>query len=243
MLCRGKADREPGRGSTGFAFPMAARQLQAMTCSHCVGAGRLFNRKRAARDLKRYRASGPSKTTGWLLDHLLVEDVEGMTLLDIGGGVGAIQHSLIADGGVAKAHAVDASPAYVEVAEQEARRQGHDDRVHHHVGDFVDHADLVEVADIVTLDRVVCCYPAMEELVRLSAERAKRLYALVFPRDDWWVRALMVFPNLFLRLTRNPFRVFVHQHADMERVILAQRLRRRFHRRSAFWQVTVYERL
>lgn len=222
---------------------MAEGQLQTMTCSHCVGAGRLFNRKRAARDLERYRKSGPSKTTGWLLSHLLSEGVDGMTLLDIGGGVGAIQHALIAHGGVVEARAVDASPAYVDVAEEEARRRGHDDRVRHYVGDFVDYAGQLLGADIVTLDRVVCCYPAMEELVRLSAERASRFYALVFPRDDWWVRALMVFPNLFLRITRNPFRVFVHRHADMERVILGQRLRRRFRRRSAFWQVAVYERV
>jgi magnesium-protoporphyrin O-methyltransferase len=213
-----------------------------MTCSHCVGAGRLFNRKRAARDLKRYRKSGPSKTTSWLLDHLLAHGVEGQTLLDIGGGVGAIQHALIEDGGVVQATAVDASPAYVEVATEEARRRGHEGLVRHQVGDFVDHADGVGEADIVTLDRVVCCYPAMEELVRLSAERARRLYALVFPRDEWWIRALLAVPNLFLRATRNPFRVFVHPHDEVERVIQEQGLRRRFARTTPFWRVAVYER-
>jgi magnesium-protoporphyrin O-methyltransferase len=213
-----------------------------MTCSHCVGAGRLFNRRRAARDLKRYRRSGPSKTTGWLLDHLLAQGVDGLTLLDIGGGVGAIQHALIGDGGVVQAAAVDASPAYVEVAQEEARRRGHEALVLHHVGDFVDHADQVTEADIVTLDRVVCCYPAMEELVRLSAERARRFYALVFPRDEWWIRVLLAVPNLFLRATRNPFRVFVHPHNEVERVIHAEGLQQRFGKTTAFWRVAVYER-
>lgn len=213
-----------------------------MTCSHCVGAGRLFNRKRAARDLKRYRKSGPSKTTGWLVDHLLAQGVEGLTLLDIGGGVGAVQHALIANGGVVKADSVDASPAYVAVAREEARRRGHEDLVRHLVGDFVDHAEEVAEADIVTLDRVVCCYPAMEELVRLSAERARRFYALVFPRDEWWIRALLSVPNLFLRVTRNPFRVFVHPHDALERVIHHQGLRERFGRTTTFWRVAVYER-
>lgn len=213
-----------------------------MTCSHCVGAGRLFNRKRAARDLKRYRNSGPSKTTGWLVDYLLSQGVEGLTLLDIGGGVGAIQHALIEDGCVVQADAVDASAAYVDVAREEARRRGHEGLVRHHVGDFVDHADRVGKADIVTLDRVVCCYPAMEELVRLSAERARRLYALVFPRDEWWVRALLAVPNLFLRLTRNPFRVFVHPHDQLERVIHEEGLHERFGKTTPFWRVAVYER-
>ena len=44
-------------------------------------------------------------------------------------------------------------------------------------------SDEIEAADVVTLDRVICCYPDMEALVGRSAERALRLYGLVHPRD------------------------------------------------------------
>ncbi len=164
-----------------------------------------------------------------------------MTVLDIGGGVGAIQLELL-EAGATLATGIDASPSYVTVAEAEARRRGFDDRVQHHVGDFVDWADELEDADIVTLDRVVCCYPAMERLVALSARRARRFYGLVFPRDDWWVRLFMVVPNLFMHMTRNPFRVFVHPTEAVEAAVSGQGLRRRYHRKTAVWQVILYER-
>ncbi len=38
-------------------------------------------------------------------------------------------------------------------------------------------------ADIVTLDRVGCCYLAVDELVTASAAHARRLYGLVLPRE------------------------------------------------------------
>ena len=164
-----------------------------------------------------------------------------MTLLDIGGGVGAIQHGLL-DAGARRATGVDASPAYISVASEEADRRGHGGRVEQHLGDFVEKAADIGEADIVTLDRVLCCYPAMEKLVRLSAERARKMYAVVFPRDDWWVRALLVVPNLFMRLMGNPFRVFVHPSIAVERAVLAQGLRRRYRKKTAIWQVVVYER-
>jgi magnesium-protoporphyrin O-methyltransferase len=201
----------------------------------------VFNDRAATRQLKRYRRKGPSRTTRLLLDHLQAAGVRGLTLLDIGGGVGAIQHRLL-DAGASRATGVDASPAYLAVATEEADRRGHAARAEQHLGDFVEKASDLGEADIVTLDRVLCCYPAMEQLVRLSAERARKMYAVVFPRDDWWVRALLAVPNAFMRLTRNPFRVFVHPSMAVERTVLAEGLRRRYRKKTAIWQVVVYER-
>ncbi len=47
----------------------------------------------------------------------------------------------------------------------------------HHLGDFVEVAGSIQPADIVTLDRVICCYPDVERLVGLSSQRATRLAA------------------------------------------------------------------
>lgn len=201
----------------------------------------MFNDRAATRQLKRYRRKGPSRTTRLLVDHLEAAGVQGLTLLDIGGGVGAIQHALV-EAGARRVTGVDASPAYLSVVREEADRLGYGARAEQHLGDFVERAEALDEADIVTLDRVLCCYPAMEKLVRLSAERARKLYAVVFPRDDWWVRALLVLPNLFMRLTRNPFRVFVHPSMAVEQAALAEGLRRRYRKKTAIWQVVVYER-
>ncbi len=177
-----------------------------------------------------------------LLDGVRAGGVEGASLLDVGGGVGAIQQALLAEG-AASATDVDASPAYLETAREEAERLGTAHRIDFRLGDFVDQAEDVAAHDIVTLDRVICCYPDMEALVKLSAERARRTVGLVFPRDRWWVRLGLRLPNLFFRVTRNPFRVFVHPTAVVHRLIEGAGHRRTFHRRTFLWEVAVYRRV
>jgi len=148
-----------------------------MTCCGASACESQFDRKRAARELKNYRAHGPAHPTTRAMIHLLRRaGVEGTTLLDIGGDIGAIQHDLL-EAGAREVTAVDASSAYQQAARVEAERRGVSARIQFRLGDFVTLAPEVAVADIVTLDRVVCCYPDMEPLVRLSAERCRRRIA------------------------------------------------------------------
>jgi magnesium-protoporphyrin O-methyltransferase len=212
-----------------------------MTCCQCQGAESLFSGFYVKRELKSYRRKGPRKTTRFLIESVKARGIAGATLLDVGGGVGAIQHELL-KAGAARATGADAASAYVRAVEEEARRQGHADRVLALHGDFVELADQVEPADVVTLDRVICCYPNMESLVRLSAQRARRTYALVYPRNTWLTRAGHRALNLFFWLTRNPFRVFVHATADVDRLIRADGLRQVDHHETLTWQVAVYVR-
>ncbi len=72
-------------------------------------------------DLKRYREKGPIKTTAMLLEFLREEGVKGLTLLDIGGGVGVIHHELLKSD-VPQAANVEASTAYIKAAKDEAER-------------------------------------------------------------------------------------------------------------------------
>ena len=212
-----------------------------MSCCQCQGIETLFGERVARKDLKRYRRKGPLKTTRILLDALQAEGVAGATLLDIGGGVGAVPNELFG-AGVTGATVVDASPAYLQAATAEAERQGHVDRITYHRGDFVEVAADVAPADVVTLDRVICCYDEMEALVSASAEKAGRLYGIVYPRDTWWNRLGVSLVNLSCRVRRNPFRVFIHSPEAVERVIQSKGLTRRFHRTTTLWQVIVYAR-
>jgi magnesium-protoporphyrin O-methyltransferase len=176
-----------------------------------------------------------------LLDALRAEGVAGLTLLDIGGGIGAIGLELL-KAGVAAATEVEASLAYVAAARDEAARQGVGDRYACRAGDFVALADDLPAAGIVTLDRVICCYPDMPALVGQSAAKAARLYGAVYPRDVWWVRAIRIAANVGLRATRNPLRLFVHPTAAVDTVIRGGGLVPRFHRDAGYWQVVVYAR-
>lgn len=164
-----------------------------------------------------------------------------MTLLDIGGGVGAIQHELLKAGAV-NSTGVDASTAFVAAVEEEADRQGHKDRITTRHGDFVQVAGGIEPKDVVTLDRVICCYHDLENLVGLSSQRATRLYGLVYPRDNWLNRAAFGFFNLYLRLTRNSFRVYVHSTSKVDGLIQREGFRQRYYLKTFAWQVVLYGR-
>lgn len=212
-----------------------------MTCSQCKGIEEVFDQKEAARELKKYRKKGPSKTTRMLIEAIEEHGVEGRTLLDIGGGVGAIQHELVR-AGVATASGVDASSAYLEAAQDEAKRQGHGDRVGFRHGNFVDVAEELGQADIVTLDKVICCYHDVEQLVGLSAGLAARLYGVVYPHDNWAFRLVARLANLYLRLRRRSFRGYVHPSSTVDTLIRSKGLQQRSCRKTLIWQVVVYAR-
>lgn len=212
-----------------------------MPCCHCQGLETLFGERAARREIKSYQRKGPTKSTQALLSRLRSEGVEGRTLLDIGGGVGAIQHELMAAGASGVTN-VDASTAYLKVVREEAGRRGYEDRATYHHGDFVELAADIEDADIVTLDRVICCYPDMAGLVGLSSARARVLYCLVYPRQTWYMKLFPPVVNAYFRLTKNPFRVFLHRSDDVEAIIEGNGLRHSFTAPSGVWLVAVYRR-
>ncbi|MBE3039503.1 MAG: class I SAM-dependent methyltransferase, partial [Chloroflexi bacterium] len=88
----------------------------------------------------------PDKTTRVLIDALKAKGIQGLSLLDIGGGVGAIQHELL-DAGVQNATDVDASQAYLNAAKEEAQRRGLTERVNFQHGNFVDIAAQMPPGD------------------------------------------------------------------------------------------------
>jgi magnesium-protoporphyrin O-methyltransferase len=212
-----------------------------MPCCQCQAIECEFDTKTAAAELKRYRERGPARTTQMLIEALMGAKIEGTTLLDIGGGIGAIQHALL-DLGISHATAVEGSAAYLAASQDEARRRGHIDRVRYLHGDFVERADEISPADVVILDRVICCYPDMPSLVERSSARARKLYGLVYPRDTWWNRAGLAFLNLLRRLRRDPFRVFVHRPEDVEAAVRANGLAPLSHGQTVVWRVDVYVR-
>ncbi len=216
--------------------------------SNCCGVGAIgdhFDTARARDDLKRFHETGPDPTTRRLIAALQAaihqSAVPPSTLLDIGGGIGAVHHELLgAD--VQEAVHLDVSPAFLEVATEETARRGHGDRVRFVRGDFVALAEGIEVADLVTLDRVICCYPEMEPLVRLSAAKAGRLYGAVYPRGEWWVRLATWFENGVRRLGGSPFRAFVHPPARIRAELEGAGLVPVEGHRTFAWEIVVYAR-
>ncbi|TEU10531.1 MAG: hypothetical protein E3J21_26220 [Anaerolineales bacterium] len=228
--------------TTHKVFLFFGKEKHVMDCCQCQGIEAKFDQKYVTKKLDKYRQQGPKETTRQLIEALRAEGVEGMTLLDIGGGVGDIQHELLKSG-VRTAINNEASTAYVEACRAEAERQGHADRVRHLQGNSVDLAAEVPPADIVTLDRVICCYHDMERMVNLSSQKARRLYGLVYPRDKWWVKiVVLIYYNVRHWIQRNPFRNYVHPTEAVEAVVRKNGLERTFIREMGPWQVVVFTR-
>jgi methyltransferase family protein len=208
----------------------------------CGGCANVFSDKNAADDLKRYLRQGADRSTRELIAAVRAEGVEGARLLDIGGGIGAIQLELLAAGAMS-AESVDASAAYIAVARAEAARRGLADRTSYRAGDFVAVAAEVAPADVVTLDRMVCCYSDMPALLDRAAGHAERLLGLVYPRDAWWMRLVAAAMNGVTRLVRGQFRYYAHSEAAMDARIRSHGFERRHLRRYLLWQVALYVRV
>jgi 2-polyprenyl-3-methyl-5-hydroxy-6-metoxy-1,4-benzoquinol methylase len=204
--------------------------------------GSFYDEKHAASDLRKYREKGPIPSTRALIEELKAEGVEGATLLDIGGGIGAIQHDLL-DAGVTHALSVDASAPYLDAARQEGQRRGHDGRVTYVHGDFVEFAESIPPADIVTLDRVINVYPDWERLSELAAARAQRLYGVVYPRDTRTVKLVIFAMNLMLRLLRKPVRAYIRPAESIERIARENALTPHVVRDvGPAWQIAIFRR-
>src|SRR5262245_57151444 len=146
-----------------------------MTSCHCCASDKEFGRRRARRDARRFRRRGPDPGTQQLLTAIGGASLPPHpTLLDIGGGVGTIHHALL-DRGFSQATHVDASAAYLAVADEEAQRLGHGQRVTFQRADFREVAAWLPIVDVVTLDRVVCCDPDYDSLLAAAADHARHV--------------------------------------------------------------------
>lgn len=205
------------------------------------GCANTFSSKEADADLARYRKEGPNASTRALLDAILAEGVEGATVLDIGAGIGAIQLDLLA-GGVASVESVDATEAYVATAQAEAERRGYGDRTHGQVGNYVELAADIGPADVVTLDKVVCCYSDMPALISSVGENARRMVGLVYPRETWWNRLGSRIFAAVGWVTRDATRWHIHRTVYLDAILRNAGFARREIKRDFIWQVVLYVR-
>jgi tRNA1(Val) A37 N6-methylase TrmN6 len=210
------------------------------SCCRVAGSvAQRFDRKVAAGDLARYRAKGPGKTAEWLIEGIKTLGISNGTMLDIGAGIGAVTLGVL-DRGFARATCVELSPDYIEAAREEAMRQECAEQVEWVSGDFLEIGSSVPAADVVSLDRVVCCYPMFELLLREAARHARVGLGSSYPRSRWYVRLGTGIENLVQRLRRRQFRVFVHSPQAMERVVCAEGFRLASRRVNLIWCVDVY---
>jgi magnesium-protoporphyrin O-methyltransferase len=208
------------------------------SCCTPSGYRKIFGARTARRDVRRYRRRGLDRAARRIVDFLAARGVEGDSVLEVGGGIGAIQLELL-HAGAARTTNVELSPEYEPYA---AELLGGDTRVERRLGDFVRDAGEVEPADDVVLHRVICCYPDPEALVGAAAERARRRLVLSFPHDTALFRVGSAVFNAFLALTRTEFRTFVHPAATILGAARARGLEPALETRTRMWRIVGFER-
>jgi 2-polyprenyl-3-methyl-5-hydroxy-6-metoxy-1,4-benzoquinol methylase len=212
-----------------------------MACNCCEITDNAFTEAEAKSQLRNYRKRGPANQTKLILQAIRSLGVEHVNLLDIGGGVGIIHHELLEDVAQEATH-VDASSAYLKEAKAEATRRGHSEHVRFIHADFTNIASELPTADIVTLDRVVCCYPDFRRLLTAAAEHSRLALALTYPRETWYMRLGLRIINFFQRLRKDPFRVFLHPVVEMDSLLKREGFERISLRRLFVWEMAFYRR-
>lgn len=192
-----------------------------MPCSCCSfgdAAEQQFTSEKVAKELRRYRQKGAGSTTRLLRDGLAAAGLTTGALLDVGAGLGVLTLDLL-NLGMSRAVVVEASSAYIAAASEEAARRGRSTSIQFIHGDFLAVTSQLPPSTVVTLDRVVCCYPFYEPLLEQALRHAKRGFAVSYPRDRWYVSIGVWFENAVRKWRANPFRTFVHSPPAMVRMI------------------------
>jgi magnesium-protoporphyrin O-methyltransferase len=210
-------------------------------CCTPGGYRQIFSERSAEAAAKRYRRRGLDLASRRIVDLLKRRGVEGATVLEVGGGIGAIQIELL-KAGAARAVSVELTPTYEDAANRLLNELGLADRVERKVADFAEESLAVESADIVVMNRVICCYPDMPKLAGAAADHAGRVLVMSFPRQAPWNQVALTVANLLLRITRRQFHIFLHPPRRILATAESRGLRRVSDRPGLVWQVAAFER-
>ena len=209
-------------------------------CLHTRDAGRFFSRM-ARRERRRYERRGLERSQRELFAGIEQADLAGASLLEIGCGVGYL-HQRLLEAGAGRAMGVDLSARMLEEARAGAQASGLATRTEYREGDFLEISEKLTDADIVILDKVICCYPDAQGLVERSLAKARRVYAFTVPRDRAFVRFGAGVMALALRLLCSRFRPYVHDPEAIDSWLRQQGFSLLYRAQTPIWQSSVYRR-
>ena len=210
-------------------------------CCSPKGYRWVFSERAALSEAKRYRRKGLDSTSRRIVEFVKRQGVENRTVLEVGGGIGAIQIELL-KAGASRATSIELTPTYEQVAGELLKEAGLQDRVDRKVMDFVDASVELEPADVVIMNRVICCYHDMPRLAGAAADRTRELLVMSYPKRAWWTTIGLGLANSVLRATRREFHIFLHP----PREIIATSKRHGLHpvldQAGVLWTVAALER-
>jgi magnesium-protoporphyrin O-methyltransferase len=210
-------------------------------CCRAAPCEEIFKPRFARKTLRHYRKKGLGALERQMVSTISTTDLDGARVLEIGGGIGAIQAELLASG-AREGEIVELLAAYEPYARELAREKGFETRSRFRVADVLEHPETVSAAGIVVLNRVVCCSPDGVRLTTLAAGLTERVLILSFPRDRLVVRAVTAAINGAQRLLGRSFRVFLHPRASLYAAAQRQGLEPSGGGRIFAWEFVAFRR-
>jgi len=190
----------------------------------------------------KYKSKGLTASTEVLLGLLTEKGLVGKTVLDIGCGTGFFALETLRQG-ASSCMGVDLSSAAIHEANEFAKESGLQDRARFEVADA---ASIQHAADIVVMDKVLCCYPDADSLLKTASSSSSDLLGFVVPRDEGLMRPVMRIGtgliNLVEMLRRTGFRLYLHPLRSLDKLLVDNGFQRSSKAKSRFWLVFLYTR-
>ena len=137
---------------------------------------------------------------------------------------------------------IELIPTYEEAARALLREAGLEARVERRVMDFAEATGELEAADIVIMNRVICCYPDMPKLAGAAADHTREVLVMSFPKERWWTRAAISMADFVLRVARQQFQVFLHPPDEIVATAERHGLKTVYNQTGLFWEVASLRR-
>jgi 2-polyprenyl-3-methyl-5-hydroxy-6-metoxy-1,4-benzoquinol methylase len=213
-----------------------------MNCcqAHVESGGRIFSFF-ARRYRRRFERKGFEPLQQRLISEIMKTGLSGRSILEVGSGVGQLHQTLL-EKGASTAVGIDLAPAMISEAEARASAHNLAERTQYRQGDFVELAEDIEAADIVLLDKVVCCYPDAEALIRCAAAKTTERCAVIYPRDHAFNRLGAALGAFVLTLLGSGFRPYVHPVRSVQALFADSGFRLQFTSVTSLWLLQVFER-
>jgi magnesium-protoporphyrin O-methyltransferase len=191
----------------------------------------------------KYKSNGLTASSQLLLDFISKEGLVGKTVLELGCGTGFLALETLRHG-ASSCVGVDLSSAAIHEANEFAKESGLQDRARFEVANAA--STHQPTSDIVIMDKVLCCYPDSDVLLKTASESSRELLGFVVPRDEGLMKPAMkigtALINLVEKLRKTGFRLYLHPLRSIDELLAETGFQQTKKDRSRFWLIFLYTR-
>jgi len=191
----------------------------------------------------KYKTNGLTTSSQVLLDFISKEGILGKTVLEIGCGTGFFALETIRSGATSSL-GVDLSSAAIHEANEFAKECGLQDRARFEVSNAA--STRQPASDVAVMEKVLCCYPDADALLKTASDSSRELLGFVVPRNEGLMKPAMkigtALINLVEKLRKTGFRLYLHPLRSIDQLLSERGFQQASKAKSRFWLVFLYKK-